>query len=259
MTGQRIRNWLGWGVILMLLAPVAHTIWVSFSPDTLLTPPTTRWSVRWYWAFWSDLRWVRSAGQSLWVACLSALVSVVVAASAAYGLRSLKMGEQRLLRVMLLLPALLPGAAWGFGLLPLVYATGLWGTTSGLILVHATLGLPVAFLMVRLYLTERLQELEFAAAGLGATRWQIARRITWPLWRPMLLAAGIAVFVLSLNESLLNIFLATPTNETLPAVIWPQLRYAPSPLVAVASCATAVIGMTGVIVALKMVGPVRSQ
>ena len=41
---------------------------------------------------------------------------------------------------------------------------------------------------------------------------------------------------MSLNESMLTLFLATPTTETLPAVVWPQLRYAPSPLVAVASC-----------------------
>ena len=259
MTGRLVRDVVGWGCILMLLAPVWHNIWVSFSPDSFLTPPTTAWSLKWYAAFWRDARWVRSTAQSLGVASLSALLSVFAAATAAYGLRGLKSGEQRLVHVSLLMPALIPGAAWGFGLLPLVYQTGLWGTTLGLVLVHATLGLPVACLMVRLYLTAQLHELELAAAGLGASRWEVARRVTLPLWSPMLVAAGIAVFVLSLNESLLSIFLATPTNETLPAVIWPQLRYAPSPIVAVASCVTAVIGMTGVIVVLKMVGSIRSQ
>jgi ABC-type spermidine/putrescine transport system permease subunit II len=35
---------------------------------------------------------------------------------------------------------------------------------------------------------------------------------------------------------MVTLFLATPSTETLPAVVWPQLRYAASPLVAVASC-----------------------
>jgi putative spermidine/putrescine transport system permease protein len=98
--------------------------------------------------------------------------------------------------------------------------------------VHATIGLPIAFLIIQTCMTEQLRELDAAAAGLGANPIDVARRVTLPLLTPVLLAAGIAVFVLSLNESLVSVFLATPTNETLPAVIWPQLRYSPSPMVA---------------------------
>ena len=241
---------LGWGAILGLLAPMLHTIWVSFSPDSFLTPPTNVWSIKWYFAYLGDRRWVQATSESLLIAGMAGLLAVAAGAPAAWSLGKLTVARRRLLTILLLLPALIPPTALGFGLLPLVYFTGLWGTSLGLVLVHATVGLPIAFLIIRTCLPAKLGELEAAAAGLGANRWEVLRRVTLPLLTPVLLAAGIAVFVLSLNESLVSIFLATPSNETLPAVIWPQLRYSPSPIVAVASCVTAVLGMVGILTVL---------
>jgi ABC-type spermidine/putrescine transport system permease subunit II len=84
-----------------------------------------------------------------------------------------------------------------------------------------------------------------AARGLGATPGQAARLITLPLALPAILAGVTAAFVGSLNEAMVTLFLATPTTETLPAVVWPQLRYAASPLVAVASCVSVAITLVG--------------
>ena len=243
---------LGWGAILVLLAPVLHTLWVSFSPDSFLTPPTNVWSLKWYQAFVQDRRWVSAVLHSLVVAGLAAALAVMAGVATALSLDQLPRARQRLLKILLLLPALIPPAALGFALLPLVFYTGLWGTTLVMVLVHATVGLPIAFLIIRSCLFSQLRELEAAAAGLGASQWTVLQRVTLPLLAPVLLAAGSAVFVVSLNESVVSIFLATPTNETLPAVVWPQLRYAPSPMVAVASCVTAVIGMIGLLIVHRM-------
>lgn len=258
-----IRKWsvalLGWGAVLGLLAPMLHTIWVSFSPDSFLTPPTNVWSIKWYLAYCGDRRWVTATLQSLAVAGMASVLAVAVGAPAAWSWPKLTVSRQRLLSILLLLPALIPPAALGFGLLPLVYFTGLWGTSLGLVLVHATVGLPIVFLIVRTCFTEELGTLETAAAGLGANRWEVLRRVTLPLLTPVLVTAGIAVFVLSLNESLVSIFLATPTNETLPSVIWPQLRYSPSPLVAVASCVTALLGIVGMLIGLGILSYQRGR
>jgi len=59
--------------------------------------------------------------------------------------------------------------------------------------------------------------------------------------------------VLSLNEFILSLFLATPESETLPPVEWPNLRYALSPLVAVASCLTTLCTATGIGVSTRLV------
>ena len=251
---RSIGQFVGWMTVLGLLAPVLFTFWVSFSPNSFLTPPTGIWSTRWYRVFLSDRRWTSATGRSLTVAVLSAMVSVLVAAPASIALHRAFADDRRFLTSCLLLPALVPPAALGTGLLPLIYLTRLWGTNLGMILVHTTLGVPIALLIIRTHLTRGLLELECAAQGLGAKPWDVIRRITLPLLSPALLAAGISVFVLSLNESLVSLFLSTPSNETLPSVIWPQLRYSASPLVAVASCVTTVTGIMAAFVVAKIVG-----
>jgi len=51
--------------------------------------------------------------------------------------------------------------------------------------------------------------------------------------------------VLSLNEFKLALFLTTPEIETLPKVIWPNLRYTLTPLVAAASVVTMLVTLLG--------------
>lgn len=235
-------SWLGWLVIGLLLAPALYAIWLSFSPDSFLTPPTRRWSARWYLEFFQDRRWTRALGRSLAIASLAAFASVAVAAPAAWVIRYRSARARRFFAVVISTPAFVPPAALAVGLLPFVHLTRLWGTITGLTLAHATLGAPIAFLFVQAQSTERLRDWEAAARGLGAGPWLVFRRVTAPILAPTLVAAWISVFVLSLNESIVSLFLATPSNETLPAIVWPRLRYAPSPIVAVASTFTAVLG-----------------
>lgn len=245
---------LGWLVLVGLFAPILHTAWVSFSPDSFLTPPTGEWSLRWYRRFAEDPRWSAAVGRSLFVAAAAAAVSVMAAVPAAYAVKRARWRGRRILLVALLLPAAIPPAALGMGILPLLHRAGLWGHPLGLILVHATLGLPVAFLIVRTHLTDRLAELESAARGLGANRWQVAWRVSLPLLRPALAAAGVAVFVLSVNEAFVTLFLASPNTETVPAVSWPELRHSPTPVLAVASAVTAGLGAIGMVIGIRLFG-----
>lgn len=71
------------------------------------------------------------------------------------------------------------------------------------------------------------------------------RRVTLPLILPAVLSGAAMGFVLSLNEFMIALFLATPDTETLPKVIWPNLRYTLTPLVAAASCVTMLLTLLG--------------
>jgi ABC-type spermidine/putrescine transport system permease subunit II len=116
-----------------------------------------------------------------------------------------------------------------------MYALGLWGSRVPLALAHTLLGLPLVCILTCAALEATGVDLESAARGLGATRWKAAYRVTLPLIRPAVLAGATLALILSLNEFVLTLFLATPENETLPRVIWPNMRYSLSPLVAAAS------------------------
>lgn len=229
----------GWLLLLAGLAPLLLAAWVSFSPDSFLTPPVDKWSWEWYRRFFTDSRWTAAAGRSLLVATISSVLCVGLALLAVVSRRGGR---------WLLLPAVLPPVAVGLGLLPILHRLGLWGTVGSVSAVHAALGLPVAYLVLRSAAGERLAELERAARGLGANRRRVFVRVTLPLLRPAMQAAVVVQFVLSWNEALVTVFLTTATSETLPVVMWSQLRGSPSPLVAVAAVLSAAVGLVAVAV-----------
>jgi ABC-type spermidine/putrescine transport system permease subunit II len=249
---HRLLRWFGWSMIGCLLLPLLFAVHVSFSPDSFLTPPTGEWSLRWYRAFLADHRWTAALARSFLVGAASACVAVIAGAPLAFAIARHRFRGRGGLTVVGLLPACVPPAALGMGLLPLLYAIGLWGNLAGLVLVHGLVGLPIVYLIARNHFDQLSPDLEAAARGLGASAWQGMVRVTLPLMRPALTAGAAAAFALSLNESMIALFLATPATETLPAVVWPQLRYSPSPLVAVASCIS--VAVAGVAIAIAVAG-----
>jgi ABC-type spermidine/putrescine transport system permease subunit II len=237
---------LGWLALGALLAPLVFAAWISFSPDSFLTPPTAAWSGKWYAAFFEDRRWTAALGRSAVVALAGAAIATAAGVPLAYAVVRHRFRGRTALAVAAIVPLCVPPAVLGMGMLPLMHAAGLWGTLAGLALAHALVALPVSFLVARAYLEQIDPDLEAAARGLGATAWQAATRVTLPLLWPAVLAGGAAAFLVSLNEAMVTLFLATPSTETLPAVVWPELRHAPTPAVAVASCLSAGVAVVGV-------------
>lgn len=242
--GRIVTATVGLAVTVFLALPLVYAVWVSFSPDSFLTPPVERWSLRWYAAFLTDRRWTAALVRGLAIGLVAALIAVAAGVPLAFAIARHRFRGRRAIAAAVLLPLSVPAAVLGMGLLPVMHATGLWGQPLGTALVHGLLGLPVIYLIARRHLDGVNPHLEAAARGLGATPWQTARRITLPLLRPAVTTGAAAAFALSLNEAMVSLFLATPTTETLPALAWAQLRYSPSPLVAVASCVSVAVGAT---------------
>jgi ABC-type spermidine/putrescine transport system permease subunit II len=238
----------GVALLLALLWPVVYAAWVSFSPGELLELPTGAWSLRWYRLFFATPRWTRALENSLLVAAMSSAVALPCGAALALAVTRYRFRGARLLSRAVLLPLFVPGVVLGMGLLPVFRATGLWGDRLSLALAHALTSLPIVFLVARSALEEAGPDLEWAARGLGASPGRAFVRVTLPLIRPAILAGAAMSFILSLNELILALFLATPQIETLPRVIWPELRYTLSPIVAAASCLSAATTAVGLLV-----------
>lgn len=230
------------GALSVLLWPLVHALWLSFAPGELLEAPTTEWSLRWYRSFFSSPRWTGGLANSLWVATLSAGLAVLLGTGLALGMSdahadSAHAGESRkaLSAQLVLLPLLIPPVVLGMALLPLMRALGLWGHLLSLALAHALLGLPVVYLAVRDALQTLDPDIAQAARGLGASASMTLWRITLPPLVPAIVFGALTAFVFSMNEFVIALFLATPAIETLPKVIWPNLRYTLTPIVAAAS------------------------
>lgn len=237
--GGRIRRGIGWGALLLLTWPLVQATWLSFTPGELLEPPVGQWSLRWYRQFWESPQWVAALGNSLVIGVMATGIAVVAGVSAAQALAGAGAGagagRWRGVAGVILLPLFVPGVVLGMGLLPVMQALGLWGSRVSIAVAHGVWAMPVVFLVTRAAIEAVDPALALAARGLGASRWQVFRRVTLPLVGPSVLVGALMAFVLSLNEFIIALFLGTPASETLPKVIWPSLRYTLTPLVAAAS------------------------
>lgn len=235
-------NLLGVAALGLLLWPLVFAVLVSFSPGDLLEPPTGEWSLRWYRDFFANPLWRGGLSNSLIVAGQSVVLTLLLGLAAAASIVHYRAPGARVFSLAVLLPMFVPGVALAMGLLPLVRASGLWGTRLSLALAHSVIALPIVFLLLRGALEDLDPNLLAAARGLGVGPLGCFFRVTLPLLSPALSSAAALAAVLSLQEFILTLFLATPEIETLPKVIWPNLRYTLTPLVAAAS--TVLLGVT---------------
>ncbi len=240
-------------VLLAMLAPFVYAVWMSFAPGELLEPPTDRWSLRWYREFLESSRWLGALYTSAKVAVLSVAGSVVGGLGLAVAVTRFHFRGRHLLSgIVLLLPMFVPAVVLAMGLLPVMMATGLSGTTLAIAAAHGLMSLPVVFLLLRSTLQQVDPELEQAARGLGAGPLGAFRRVTLPLIYPAVLAGVVIAFILSVNEFILALFLSTPRVRTLPAALWPMARDKETPLLAASSCLMVLVTVVGMWIAGRL-------
>jgi ABC-type spermidine/putrescine transport system permease subunit II len=243
---------LGGLALLVLLAPFACAVWMSFAPGEVLELPTEEWSLRWYREFFRTAKWTRALQTSAEVAGLSIVGSLAGGLGLAVAVTRFHFRGRRLLAGAVLLPLFVPGVVLAMGLLPLVMLMGLQGRGVSLAAAHSLVSLPVVFLLLRGALNQTDPQLEQAARGLGAGPWVAFRRVTLPLIAPAVIAGAVIAFILSVNEFAFAVFLGTPRGRTLPAALWPEARDKDTPLLAAASCLTVLFTLLGMWVAARL-------
>ena len=98
------------------------------------------------------------------------------------------------------------------------------GTLWILPLAYLIRDLPVASRPILAGFRQLDPALEEAAAGLGASRWTVLRRVTLPLLAPALAAAGALAFVTALGDFVTSVLLYTYDTRPLSLEILGSLR-----------------------------------
>jgi spermidine/putrescine transport system permease protein len=131
-------------------------------------------------------------------------------------------------RRLVMLPLILPGIITGLSLLMLFVASGLKLSLMTIVLGHGTALISVATteLFGALQKFDRAQE--EASLDLGANYWRTFLRVTLPQLKLSLIAAGLLIFTLSMDEIAVSFFLIGRAN-TLPLEIWGRLRRGVTP------------------------------
>ena len=109
---------------------------------------------------------------------------------------------------------------------------GLVDSYTGLIIVHAALGAPFVLTTVLATLAGFDQNLVRASLSLGATPLQTFFRVTLPTIAPGVISGALFAFATSFDEVVVTLFLAGPTQVTLPRQMFTGIRENINPTIA---------------------------
>jgi ABC-type glycerol-3-phosphate transport system permease component len=208
---------------LFTLLPIAWGLSTSFKPaaEVVATPP--RWWPQTptfdnYRLAVLNPRFGTYLINTLWVVAVTLLISLTLAAHAAYAVaRSAFRGRGALMTVMWI-TIMIPGIAIIVPLYLLAVQVRLYDTLWSLILVYAAWLVPTLVWLLRGFVEGIPEELEEAARIDGCTRLGAFYRIVLPLMRPGLMAGAVLVFVMIWNEFLISYALTLSDDKRLVQV-----------------------------------------
>lgn len=221
--------------ILILSAPSVISICIAFSPDSFLTIPTYHWTLKWFIEFLGQDRWTNALLRTILIGLTSTFFALATGIPLAYAMTRLDVPLKKIIHGAIILPLVIPPIILGMGAMPMFYMMRMNGTPLQIILMHILLVLPIIYLILKVKFQNMDIRIEEASRGLGATLFQSIILIIIPLIKHTIAISGFAAFTISINESMVAIFIAGPGNETISTISWSQLKHSPTPLIAVAS------------------------
>jgi putative spermidine/putrescine transport system permease protein len=235
-------------IALFLLLPILFIVALSFGSSQWLIFPPPGWTLKWYRELFADPRWIEAAFTSLKIGLVVTVASVLLGLLASFGLTRGRFRGVEALRALFLTPMILPVVVLAVALYAFFLKLGLNGTFLGFVVAHTIVALPFSIIAITGALEGFDKSIEDAAVLCGATPLQAKIHVTLPAIGHGLFAAAIFSFLMSWDEVVLAIFMASPTLQTLPVKIWTTLRQDLTPVIAAAS--TLLVGLTLVLMIL---------
>lgn len=240
---------LGWTILIYLAMPLLIVVIASFSSAGYLTFPPPGFSLRWYEEVFTSDSWMQGLRNSTLVGTGAGVVSAVFGVMAAFALQSVSSKARSALTLVFLNPLLLPRMVAAVGSLYFFARLGLSGTPLALILVHATLGIPLVMITVSTVLASFDTRLTQAAATLGASPVKVFIHISLPLIMPGIVAGSLFAFITSFDDLVIALFMTNGQFQTLPKVMWDDIQLNVRPTLA--AIATLLMLLSAFVVALS--------
>jgi len=216
--------------LLFLLGPIAVVIAQSVNGGQELTFPPRHFTLELYQQFLSDRAWWTPALQSLWVAFLTAILSLVVTLPAGYALSRTTFPGSKIIQLMMIAPMLIPVISLGLGIYIFFSRMHLDNSTVGLVLTHSTLVMPFMFISISAGMRQTNPALESVALLMGASRLRTFFQVVVPQLKPSICVGLLFAFLMSFDEVVIAYFITGPETTTLPVKMYSAIRWELSPV-----------------------------
>jgi len=241
-----VRRFLGlWslGVIMVGAIPLLIQVPLAFSNVEFLVFPPPEYGLEQFRRVIANERWAGSAQVSFQVALTASLIATTVGSAAALGARGLPGRLRGALRFVVLTPLIVPGIVVAVAILNAYAGARLVGNWVALSVAHATLGLPLVYLLASSGLARLPPQYWEASASLGAGPLRTALQVILPIIAPSILAGGVLAFATSWDEVVIAIFVGGSRSMTLPRYMFGYLRTEITPQIAAVSIVLLVISV----------------
>ena len=231
-----VRGSLIWGRILLsvwtfliylfLYMPIFVMAVFSFNSSTFSS--WTGFSLRWYKQLFFTPEIVDALVVSLLVAFFSSILSVFLGTSFVLATRWI---HSKLLSYSFYSSVILPDimiavcvlSAFAFFGVPVGYVSLISG--------HTVIGVGFVIPIISSRLSEIDPVLTEASLDLGATYFQTFRKIWLPWLMPAIIASGLLVFAISMDDFLIAFFCSSPTVQTLSVYIYSMIKTGVDPTI----------------------------
>ena len=242
---KRLRSWALRAAAVfcfaVMLLPIFFVCWLSFFSNAILSFPPEGYTLEWFSQLWLQPQFANGFVTSIEVALFAMLGGLAIGIPASLALVRADLPLRRTLDTLLLSPLVVPGIVIGTALylffIQVEIATEwpLAGSVAGLAFGHALITIPWTVRLITANLVGVDRTVEEAAMNLGADRLRTLWKITLPLIRPGVVAAGLFSFVVSFENLELSLFLVAPGTTTLPIAILQYLEWKIDPTIAAVS------------------------
>jgi putative spermidine/putrescine transport system permease protein len=242
----------------LILAPIVVVVALAFSADNFILFPPSGYSLRWFRQLATNAPLLNALLLSVQIACVVTVLSLLIGVPAALALDKGRFRGRDALMNFFIAPLLLPTLLTGLALLLFFTPLRLTATLPGLMLGHMTITVPFVIRMMTTAFSTLPDDIEAAAATLGAKPWRVVWRVTLPLATPGLIACACLSFLLSFDETVISLFIAGPRASTLPVEMVRYVEGRTDPLIAALSVLLIVATLIVVVVVERLVGVARA-
>lgn len=155
---------------------------------------------------------------SLVIASVSTAFAMVLGTMCAYSIARFRTGGN-LFSDWILSNRMIPPIVIVFPVFLLFVKLGWVDTYVGLIVLYTAFNLPYVIWMMRGYIQDIPIELEESALVDGCSRWQVFRKVVWPMARGGLFATAVFTFVFAWNEFIFALVLTRSNVTTFPVQV----------------------------------------
>jgi glucose/mannose transport system permease protein len=150
--------------------------------------------------FWNSVR----------ITVPSTVISILIASINGYALANWRFKGSEVFFTILIVGAFIPYQVMIYPIVIVLRELGVYGTLTGLVIVHTIFGMPILTLLFRNYFTSLPEELFKAARIDGAGFWQIYFRIMAPMSLPIFVVAMILQITGIWNDFLFGVVFTRP-------------------------------------------------